>query len=64
MNKKNQEFKEFKKNIKLWKKAYSEILGVCEKYSNFSSRFGFYDIENMKSKANNHLLPIEWYERF
>jgi hypothetical protein len=56
--------KEFKKNVELWKRAYSEILNVCEKYSNFSNQFNFDDIDNMVGDAKNHLLLIEWYEKY
>ena len=56
--------KEYKKNIKLWKQTYSEILKVCEKYPNFNNKFSFYDIQDIKGKAKNHLLLIEWYEKY
>ena len=52
------------KNIELWKKAYSEIVELCEKYPNFDNQFRFYDINEMKGKAKNHLLLIEWYEKY
>ena len=53
-----------KNNIKLWKKAYTEMLTVCEKYTGFSSQFGFFDIDEMKTKAKNHLQVIEWNDKY
>jgi len=55
---------EYTKNIDLWKKAYSEIIEVCKKYPDFNNKFSFYDINDMKKKAKNHLLLIEWYEKY
>ncbi len=55
--------KEYQENIKLWKKAYKEILDVCEKYPNFS-RFSFYDIDDMRNSAKDHLLLVDWYEKY
>jgi hypothetical protein len=55
--------KEYENNLKKWKIAYEEILSVCEKYKEFNE-YGFYDIGNMINKAKNHLLLIEWYEKY
>lgn len=59
----DEERKTYNSNIELWRKAYSEILEVCEKYPNFSI-FGFYDINEFRNRAKNHLLLIEWYEKY
>lgn len=58
--------KEENNNIELLKKAYSEILEVCEKYQYFEEKFGseFDDINEMIREAKNHLLIIEWYEKY
>lgn len=55
--------KEYNENVKKWKKAYQEILDACEKYQDFN-KYGFYDIEDMRNKAKNHLLLIEWFENY
>ena len=54
----------YEDNIKLWKEAYQDILTVCEKYPNFNNLFSFYDIAEINGKAKNHLLLIEWYEKY
>lgn len=54
----------YEDNVALWKQAYQEILDTCKKYPDFDSRFGFDDIRNMVSNAKNHLLLIEWYEKY
>jgi len=47
------------------KTAYQDILAVCEKYSYLRDRDGaFGDIEEMAEKAKNHLLVIEWQEKY
>lgn len=54
----------YEDNVKIWKDAYTEILEVCEKYPNFDQRFSFYDIQEMRNKAKNHLMLIDWYEKY
>jgi len=51
-------------NIEIWKKAYQNILEACEKYQNFDNKYSFYDIDTMRHSAKNHLLLIEWYEKY
>lgn len=51
-------------NIKIWRDAYQSILEVCEKYPEFDNKFGFRDIDDMWMAAKNHLLLIEWYEKY
>jgi hypothetical protein len=52
--------------IKEWKKAYTDVLIVCEKYPDFKDKYAscFSDINEMKLNAKNHLLLIEWYEKY
>lgn len=54
----------YEDNLKRWKKAYTEVLEVCEKYPNFDNQFGFRDINEMRANAKNHLRLIEWYEKY
>lgn len=54
----------YKENVKLWKKAYQEILSVCDKYQGFDDKYDFNDIDDMRRSAKNHLLLIEWYEKY
>ena len=54
---------EYNSNVAKWKKAYTEILTVCDKYQGFD-KYNFRDIDDMRSKAKNHLLLIEWYEKY
>lgn len=49
-------------NVKIWKEAYSSILKVCDKYTNFDNQFNFRDIDDMRRSAKGHLMLIEWYE--
>ena len=50
-----------KENNKI-KKAYNSIITVCEKYNDLGS--GFSDINDFVCKAKNHLLIIEWEEKY
>lgn len=50
-------------NVKKWKKAYTELLRVCEKYPGFSI-YNFRDIDTMMRSAKGHLMLIEWYEKY
>ncbi len=53
-------------NVKIWKKAYQEVAKVCDKYSKEFERYtsDFGDIKEMEYKAKNHLMLIEWYEKY
>lgn len=53
-------------NIKKCKEAYTNILKVCEKYPEFRDKYSseFSDIHKMSVEAKNHLLLIEWYEKY
>lgn len=53
-------------NVKIWKKAYEEVAEVCGKYLKEFERYdsNFDDIKEMESKARNHLMLIEWYEKY
>lgn len=51
-------------SIKDWKKAYADVLKVCEKYPKFNEVYGFNDINQMKNSAKNHLQLIKWYEKY
>lgn len=53
-------------NVKVWKKAYEEVAKICGKYSKDFERFvsDFGDIKEMEHKAKNHLMLIEWYEKY
>lgn len=47
------------------KKAYQEILEVCEKHKELKDiDYSFGDIKDMISNAKNHLLIIEWEEKY
>lgn len=46
------------------KKAYKDILEVCKKYSKIGDVYHFEDIKEMISKAKDHLLIIEWEEKY
>jgi len=50
-------------NVKLWKKAYTEIAKVCDKYPDFDV-YNFRDIRDMQTSAKDHLLLIDWYEKY
>jgi len=62
--KEEETMKGYEKNVKLWKKAYGEILDVLEKYKDFDGKYSFYDVEKMIGEAKNHLMLIEWYEKY
>lgn len=47
-----------------WKKAYTDVLEVCEKYDDFDTNYSMSDIHDMKISAKNHLMLIEWYENY
>lgn len=49
-------------NVKIWKKAYTEVLKVCEKYPGFNSSFR--DLDDMRVSAKGHLMLIDWYEKY
>ena len=53
-------------NEKQLKRAYTEILDVCEKYANekYLSDYAFEDVREMRDKAKNHLLLLSWYEKY
>lgn len=51
-------------NVKKWKKAYTDILAVCEKYPDFYELYSFNDLKTMQNSANDHLTLIEWYEKY
>lgn len=48
------------------KKAYTEILDVCQKYSDcdFAQLYEFRDIKDMTEKCRNHLMIIDWNEKY
>ena len=51
--------------LKEIKKTYNDILEVCEKYKKIKSiHSSFRDIGEMSSRAKNHLLIIEWEEKY
>lgn len=47
-------------------KAYEEILSVCEKYANkdYLSDSEFEDIRKMRDQAKNHLMIVDWQEKY
>ena len=53
----------YQENSKIWKKAYSEILGACNKYSDFQDNYRFYYIVRMVNECKKHLSAIELYEK-
>lgn len=54
----------YEHNVRRWKEAYTAILKVCEKYPTFYDKYGFDDIRQMEVSARNHLMLIEWYEKY
>lgn len=46
------------------KKAYKEIEKVCEKHIDIAKSINMDDIKTMLSSAKNHLLIIEWEEKY
>lgn len=53
-------------NVKMWKDAYTDVLAVCSKYGSFDNKYSsdFDDIHRMEVSAKDHLLLIEWYEKY
>lgn len=52
-------------DVQAWKSAYQEILEVCQKHSALSERFhNFDDVKDMERSAQDHLMLIEWYEKY
>jgi len=53
-------------NVKIWKSAYTNVLKVCDKYAEDFKIYGneFYDIRDMSMYAHNHLMLIDWYEKY
>ena len=53
-------------SVKKWKEAYQNVLKVCEKYYDFKNRYDspFRDIYDMATSARDHLMLIEWYEKY
>lgn len=54
----------YEDNVKLWKKAYTDILKTVEKYPDFDTKYSFYDVRDMQRSAKDHLMLIEWYEKY
>lgn len=56
----------YEHNLRRWKEAYNDILKVCKKYDQFKTKYdsSFGDIYDMKQKAQNHLMLIDWYEKY
>lgn len=55
----------YEDNLKLWKKAYTEQLKATEPYADdFASKYSYYDIRDLRDAANNHLMLIDWYEKY
>jgi hypothetical protein len=56
----------YEHNLRRWKEAYIDVSKVCSKYSERFKRYAsdFDDIHEMEVKAKNHLLLIEWYEKY
>lgn len=52
--------------IKEIKKAYEDILQICEKHSDLKEKYGwnFDDINQMITNSKNHLTLIEWFEKY
>lgn len=52
--------------MKQIKEAYTEIFNVCDKYANESylSDSDFDDVRDMKGQAMNHLMIINWHEKY
>ena len=55
---------EYDDDVKKWKKAYTDILEVCQKYHDFDNLYRLRDVDDIISSAKNHLLLIEWYEKY
>lgn len=52
------------KNNTRYKKAYKEIEKVCEKHLDIADHPDMGDITTMLDSAKNHLLVIEWSEKY
>lgn len=52
------------KTIEEQKKAYLEIVKVTEKYKHFNDKYSIRDINDMYLAAKNHLMRIDWYEKY
>ena len=53
-------------NIDKIKTVYTELLQVSDKYADedYLSDFEFEDVRNMRKQAKNHLMIIDWQERY
>lgn len=56
----------YQHTVRRWKEAYKDVLRVCERYDHFKDKYdsSFRDIDDMKMSAKNHLMLIEWYEKY
>lgn len=57
----------YEHNLRRWKEAYTDVLKVCDKYAErFKQKYAseFSDIHEMSVKARDHLMLIEWYEKY
>lgn len=57
----------YEHNLRRWKEAYEDILKVCNKYADtFAGKYAseFWDIRRMATEAKDHLMLIEWYEKY
>jgi hypothetical protein len=56
----------YRDNVSKWKSAYIDIRNVCSKYSADKNvyRNVFDDIDNLRISAENHLMLIDWYEKY
>lgn len=55
----------YEENIELWKKAYTKQLKATEPYADeFASKYSFDDIRDLRNSAKNHLMLIDWYEKY
>ena len=52
-------------NNKQIKEMYTDVLGVCNKYEDIDdTNYRFSDVKDMKIKALDHLMVVEWSEKF
>lgn len=56
----------YEDSIKTWKAAYTDVLKVCDKYTDFRDKYSsnFGDIHDLVQSAKDHLMLIEWYEKY
>lgn len=55
----------YEENLAKWKKAYTAILKSCQPYADeFYSLYSFRDVRDMRNSAKNHLMLIDWYEKY